>query len=436
MGRERLRRTRLAVLAGAGTLALTACATGIDDARPVAGPGDAGKPSGTASLTPRSPAPGSASPAPRSSGPASPTPHSSESASPAPDGGPSPTPSASIGPSEGTLRVLTFQGHVEYGGVSSEVNWVTAFERDSGCRIATLDRVRTSEEMEAKLDAGAYDVISPSPDLAGALIAEGRAAPVDTALVKGYDDIPARLRELPALRSGDRVYGVPYLWGVNQVVHGGGRYGGPRALYTAGPAAIRDTPLSIADAALVLKETEPALGIDDPFQLTPEQLGAAEKLLAERDGADRVYWRDSIELIRAIAGGSVRLAQAWPYHADLFERAKRPVRTFGGALMTGWADSWMLTAEPASPNCAYRWLNWVTSPEVQSSAAAWTGLAPANPEGCTGRARAVCDLYRLKDETWSRRVFFAARPSRDCGGLEGECTDYTDWVSRWRKLVG
>ncbi|GIH80684.1 spermidine/putrescine ABC transporter substrate-binding protein [Planobispora longispora] len=331
--------------------------------------------------------------------------------------------------------MLTFQGHVEYGGTSSEADWVASFEQESGCRVATLDRVRTSAEMADKLGAGVYDVVSPSPDLAGALIAEGGASPLDTALVEGYDDIPARLRELPALRSGEKVYGIPYLWGVNLVLHGEGRHDGPRALYADGPAAIRDTPLSIADAALVLKETEPALGIDDPFQLTPDQLGAAEKLLAEKDGADRVYWRDPIELIRAVAGGSVRLAQAWPYHADLFKRADSPVRAFGDAPMTGWADSWMITARPASPNCAYRWLNWVTSPAVQQEAAAWTGLAPANPAACTGQARPICDLHHVGDEIWSKRVFFAARPSRDCGGLDGECTDYTDWVNRWRKLV-
>ncbi|GIH98847.1 ABC transporter substrate-binding protein [Planobispora takensis] len=347
----------------------------------------------------------------------------------------SPTPSASIGASEGTLRVLTFVGHVEYGGMSSRANWVAPFESETGCRVATLDRVTTSEEMAAKFAANAYDVVSPSPELAGLLTARGSVAPVDTSLIEGYGDIPERLRELPALRRGDRVYGIPYLWGINRII--GPRDGddGPAGLYATGPAAIRNSPLSIADAALVLKRTQPALGIGDPFRLTPAQLDAAEKLLAAQDGPGRIYWSDPVEVIRAVAGGSVRLAQAWPYHEDLFERAGRPVRAVEAAETTGWADSWMLAAEPASPNCAYKWLNWVVSERTQQRASAWTGLAPANPEGCTGHARPICDRHHLGDDKWLDRVFFAVRPSRDCGGQDGECTDYDDWVNRWKKLV-
>ncbi|MBG0828650.1 ABC transporter substrate-binding protein [Planomonospora sp. ID67723] len=422
MGRDRLRRVRLGAVAGAGLLTLAVCTTaGVADARPEPGgvPVVAARPSG---------APATASPATGPDSGRSP----GTGTSPTPAGS---TPTASIGASEGTLRVLTFQGHVEYGGTLQGVNWVTQFEEKTGCRVVTLDRVRSAEEMAAKLDGGSYDVVSPPPELAGLLAAEGAVAPVDTSLVEAYDEIPERLRELPALRRGETVYGVPYLWGVNQTLYGEGRYDGPGALYETGPVAIRNTPLSIADAALVLRETEPGLGIEDPFQLTPAQLDAAEKLLAGRDGADRIYWDDSIEVIRAMAGGSVRLAQAWPYHADLFKRAGRPVRTFDKAPVTGWMDSWMLAARPASPNCAYKWLNWVTSADTQRSAAAWTGLAPANTEACTGRARSVCDLYRAEDAARLGEVFFAVRPARDCGGGNGECTDYADWVSRWKKLV-
>nr|WP_260408238.1 extracellular solute-binding protein [Planomonospora venezuelensis] len=414
-------------MAGAGLLALSVCtAAGAANASPgpAAGPGASPRPAAGPGASPRPASSATATPAATSSA----TPTATPTASPAAP--------ASIGASEGTLRVLTFQGHVEYGGTFPGANWVTPFEKATGCRVAVLDRVRSAEEMAAKLDGGAYDVVSPPPELAGLLMAEGAVAPVDTSLVESYEDIPERLRELPALRRGETVYGIPYLWGVNRVLYREGRPDGPGALYATGPAAIRNTPLSIADAALVLKGTEPGLGVEDPFQLTPAQLDAAERLLAEGDGAERVYWDDSLEVIRALASGSVRLAQAWPYHADLFERAGRPVRALGGAPVTGWADSWMLTAEPASPNCAYRWLDWVTSADVQRSAAAWTGLAPANTEACTGQARPVCDLYRAQDGEGLREVFFAARPARDCGGGDGECTDYADWVNRWKKLVG
>lgn len=411
VGRDRLRRARLGALLGAGGLALAACAQ--------AGAATAVRPL-------RGPSP-SATPVTSTSGPGA-TPGSTATPTPAP------APSASIGKGEGTLQVLTFQGYVEYGGTSSRANWLAPFERGTGC-VVKLDRVRTSEEMAARFATGAYDAVSPAPDLAGQLVAQGKVAPLDTGLVAGYKHIPKRLRELPGLREDGKVYGIPYLWGVNQVVHEGDGPGGPAALYGAAPAAIRNSPLSIADAALALGRTRPELKAEDPFQLTPAQLDAAVKLLAEGDGPDRVYWDGSLELVRALSGGPVRIAQALPYHLDLFRRAGRPMKAQAGVPVTGWVDSWMLAARPASPNCAYRWLNWVSSASAQRPAAAWTGLAPANPEACGGHARRMCEVYRVRDSRWLRDIRFAARPTRDCGGRGKECTDYTDWAERWKQLV-
>ncbi|GAA4199061.1 ABC transporter substrate-binding protein [Streptosporangium oxazolinicum] len=402
--RDRLRRARLGALLGVGGLALAACAQAgaVSVARPVRGPSPSATPTATSVATPVAT--------------------------------PSPTPSASIGKGEGTLRVLTFQGYVEYGGTSSRVNWLTPFERETGC-VVKLDRVRTSEEMAARFATGGYDAVSPAADLAGLLVAGGKVAPLDTALVEDYKRIPKRLRELPGLREDGRVYGIPYLWGVNQVVSEEGVPEGPSALYGTSPAAIRNSPLSIADAALALGERRPELKTEDPFQLTSAQLDAAVRLLAEGDGPDRVYWDGSLDLVRALSAGPVWIAQALPYHLDLFRRAGRPMKALEGVPMTGWVDSWMLAARPASPNCAYRWLNWVSSASAQRPAAAWTGLAPANPEACDGHARRMCEVYHVRDSRWLRDVVFATRPTRDCGGQGGECTDYTDWVERWKQLL-
>ncbi|MEU0478487.1 hypothetical protein ABZ260_04770 [Streptosporangium sp. NPDC006013] len=403
VGRDRLRRARLGAVLGASGLVLAtlAQAGAASAAQPVRSP----TPSGTPVATPGS-EPGATS---------------------------SPAPSASIGKGEGMLQVLTFQGYVEYGGVSSRVNWLTPFERESGC-VVKLDRVRTSEEMAARFARGGYDVLSAAPDLAGLLVEQGKVAPLDTALVADYRRIPKRLRELPGLRADGKVYGIPYLWGVNRVVREGDGPRGPLALYGAAPAAIRNSPLSIADAALALKGTRPQLKIKDPFQLTPAQLDAAMKLLAEGDGPDRVYWDGSLDLVRALSAERVRIAQVLPYHLDLFQRAGRSMKVLKGGPATGWVDSWMLAAKPASPNCAYRWLNWMNSARAQRPAAAWTGLAPANPEACGGRARRMCEVYHVRDDRRLRDVLFAARPARDCGGLGGECTDYADWAERWKSL--
>ncbi len=362
---------------------------------------------------------------------------------PSPSGTPAATPSASpaptaLGEGEGEVSVLALRGYAEYGGVDPKVNWVGEFERKTGCRVR-LTSVDRGEDLDAKLAANTFDVISAPPEVAGRLIAERKAAPLTTSLIPHYHDLPEFLRELPGLVSQDRVYGVPYLWAYHQVGYDRTQYRRgeePRnsgALFREpGPVMLRDHPLTIADAALALTgELRP----DDPFRLTPAQLDAAVALLIGRKGEERSYWRDSLDVIAGFATGRLSLAQALPYQVSVLARAGKPVRAVTKGRTTGWADAWVISADAAAPNCAHRWVGHMISRDVQRDAAAWTGLAPVNPKACTGRTRRVCDGYRVIDRGLADRVAFAVRPAKDCGDGRAECTDYAEWERRWREIV-
>ncbi|RBQ14403.1 ABC transporter substrate-binding protein [Spongiactinospora rosea] len=359
---------------------------------------------------------------------------------PSPKPTPTPTPTASLDEGEGLLTVLSYRGYTEWGGNDPKVNWVAPFERETGCKVTTLDHVRNAEELHKAYDAAPYDVVAAGPEAAGRLITEGKVGPVNTALLPDYDDIPKRLRTLPAYNRGGKVYGVPYLWETTQLAYDaeGERPRGADALFRSDAAAIEDDPLSIAVAALALSRTEPDLGVKDPFQLTPAQLDRALTLLAGRKGEGRVYWTDPLDVVSGFADGSTPLAQTSPYVLNLLRRAGRPVRAASADPGPGRADAWMLAAEPQHPGCAYRWLRWMSTPRAQRDAAAWNGLAPANPRACTGRAGRVCAAFRVGDEKWLDKVTFATRPSADCGhsGGAAKCTDYAEWQKRWQGLVG
>ena len=49
---------------------------------------------------------------------------------------------------------------------------------------------------------------------------------------------------------------------------------------------------------------------------------------------------------------------------------------------TGWADTWMLSAHAKHPNCAYKWMKWVSTPKVQAQQAISFGETPANTKAC------------------------------------------------------
>ena len=361
----------------------------------------------------------------------------SPSGTPSPSASPAPTPTA-LGAGEGTVNVLALRGYAEYGGSDPAVNWIAPFEQETGCRVR-LTYTDRGERFERTLAEGSFDVVSAPPEVAGRLIAEGEAAPLATGLIPHYRDLPKWLRTLPAFTAAGRVYGVPYLWAYHQIGYDraqAGRGAEPKdlgALFRGpGPVLLRDDPLTIAAAALAIEgEGRP----EDPFRLTPDQLDAAAGLLAVHGEAERSFWRGTGDVVRGFAAGRVRLAQALPYQVGVLARAGRPVQGVTPDRTTGWADAWLVTANAAHVNCAYRWLGHVISAGVQREAAAWNGMAPANPAACTGRTRRICADYRVDDPDLPRRIAFAVRPTADCGDGTGRCTDYAEWRRRWSELV-
>ncbi|MEV1172996.1 extracellular solute-binding protein [Nonomuraea sp. NPDC049784] len=343
---------------------------------------------------------------------------------PTPKPTPSPTPTPSATQSDGTLQILTYRGYAEYGGISPKANWVGSFEKETGCRIARLDTVQTAEGMERMAGQRPYDVISAGPVLAADLIDAKQVQPIDPAKVTGYDDVDERFRDMSTV-SG-KVYGVPYLWGYHEFIYDSAKVKGDiKQAFASDRVALRDTPLTIADAALADGS------VKEPFELTKDQLDRAMALLEQSKG--RTYWQNPIDLVQGFATGALDYAQATPYYRLLLQKAGIPVKTLKTHETTGWVDSWMLGASVPDTTCAYRWLNWVTAPNAQRDAAAWAGLAPANAKACKGRAKLMCETYGRGKEL--DRVAFAVRPPGGCRADDGECTEYKTWTDWWPTLT-
>ncbi|MEU8172331.1 extracellular solute-binding protein [Microbispora hainanensis] len=343
--------------------------------------------------------------------------------------GATPTPPASVGRGEGTLSVVAIDGYAEWGGVDPKVKWVGTFEKETGCKVSLRYYDPRQEERPGDFPPSSFDVISATPEVGGRLMDEGKAAPLNTGLLHGYDEIPKRLRTLPSVTRSGHVYGVPYVWATNEILYDTGKVSpdGPESLFTdKGPVMFRDRPLSLADAALVLKAqgTDAGEDIKDPFDLTDAQLDAAAELFTSDEDDEHTFWRDPVEVVQGFATGSVRLAQATPYHLDVLRRGHKPVRALTDRPVTGWADAWMVSAQAPHPSCAYKWLDFTMSPDVQRRVSSWTGLAPANPKGCAGAARRICADYRVGTAQAFRGVYFAVRPKA-----------YDKWVERWSRVV-
>ncbi|QKW34801.1 ABC transporter substrate-binding protein [Actinomadura sp. NAK00032] len=352
---------------------------------------------------------------------------------------------STLGPGEGMLNLVTLPGSIESGRTDPRVDWVTPFQERTGCKVG-LKVAATPEEMAGLMrdKDRRYDGVAAPPEVAGQLIAENQVAPVNTDLVDGYKKLEPKLRGL--LERDGKHYGIPYVWGSNLLMYDT-RTVPPPASWAAvfdpgqarrysGKIVMRDSPLAIAEAALYLKGAERKLKIRDPYSLTPKQLAAAGRVLAKQRPHVGEYWEIPADAVSAFAGGRAVLGQAWPYQVDVLNRAGRPVRgVIPAEGVTGWMDAWMIGARVQHPNCMYQWLQWTASPDVQQQVAEWTGVAPANPQACSGdRLRSgFCAAYHVGDRDYLDDILFAHAPSKACGGEseKNDCTDYAQWRRTW-----
>jgi putative spermidine/putrescine transport system substrate-binding protein len=113
---------------------------------------------------------------------------------------------------------------------------------------------------------------------------------------------------------------------------------------------------------------------------------------------------------------------------------------------TGWSDTWMVNSRTQHINCAYMWLNYVVSPEVNGRIAYWFGEAPGNSKSCDFIASADgygdathCDIFHAGDNDpfWDT-IWYWRTPEAACvdGRTGVACKDFDAWSSAWTTLKG
>ena len=111
----------------------------------------------------------------------------------APEG---PKAATEVGEGEGQVNLVAWAGYVEDGSTDPKVDWVTDFEKETGCQVNTKIG-NTSDEMVTLMRTGQYDAVSASGDATLRLIAGGDVAPVNTDLIPNYADVFEGLKDQP-----------------------------------------------------------------------------------------------------------------------------------------------------------------------------------------------------------------------------------------------
>jgi putative spermidine/putrescine transport system substrate-binding protein len=354
----------------------------------------------------------------------------------------------SIGDLEGQVNILAWPGYAEDGSNDKSVDWVTPFEEATGCQ-ANVKVYNSSDEGVQFMKTGEYDVISASGDATLRLIAGGDVAPVNTDLLENYGDIVDFLKDQPFNSVDGQMYGVPHGWGANLLMYNTETVSPAPTSWSAvfddasqyaGKVTAYDSPIYIADAALYLMNSQPDLGIKDPYALDDDQLAAAVELLKAQKENVSEYWVDYLKEIQAFKTGDSQIGTTWQVIASLAQSEGAPVEAFlPEEGSTGWSDTWMISSKSKNPNCGYAWMNWITNPESQAAVAEWFGEAPANAKACELTSDPTfCDTYHVTDSGYAGQIHYWTTPIEQCldGRTDVKCTDYGDWTTAWTEIKG
>ena len=105
---------------------------------------------------------------------------------------------------------------------------------------------------------------------------------------------------------------------------------------------------------------------------------------------------------------------------------------------TGWSDTWMLASKAAHPNCMYKWMDWITSPEVNAQVAEYFGEAPAQTKACefTAETGVLRHLPRHRRGVRREDPLLDHAQKKCVDGSGDNCTSYSEWVDKWQQIKG
>jgi len=363
----------------------------------------------------------------------------------------------SIGAGEGQVDIIAWAGYVERGDNDKNYDWVTGFEKDTGCKV-NVKVASTSDEMVTLMNNGGYDLVTASGDASLRLVYGGTVQEINLSLIKDWSRVDSRLQNAPWHTVNGKHYGVPYQWGSNVLMYNTDAFKGqaptswnvlfeettlPDGKSNKGRVQAYSGPIYIADAALYLKAHKPDLGITDPYELTQAQFDAAVALLTQQRPLIQRYWPDATTQIDDFTNEGVVAATSWPYQvntlvaahvADATKPNVASVIPSEGA--TGWADTTMMATTAPHPNCAYLWLNHSLDKKLQGDLASWFGSVPVTPDACTGNDLLGAGGCKTNGSDNFDKIAFWKTPIADCGNGQKNCVAYDAWTKAYVSIVG
>lgn len=357
----------------------------------------------------------------------------------------------SLGEGEGRVSIVAWPGYIERGETVKEFDWVTSFEKATGCMVQ-VKTANTSDEMVALMNEGGFDLVTASGDASLRLIAGKRVQEINTDLIPSWADVDDRLKAAPWHTVEGKHYGTPYMWGPNVLMYSTEVFDEPPTSWDVvfkemdlpdgksnkGRVQAYDGPIHVADAANYLMVNSPELGITSPYELNAEQYAAALDLLREQRKIVSRYWHDAFIQMDDFTNEGVVASGSWPFQVNILQSKGAPIAsTIPEEGATGWADTTMMHVDSENPNCAYMWMEHTLSSNLMSDLSVWFGANPGVPAACTdGRGMQTAEGCTKNGMDDFEKIKFWTTPVSKCASQNNECVPYYRWVSDYIGVIG
>lgn len=273
-----------------------------------------------------------------------------------------PAPADPDAPVSGTLKVFAY-------GDTVPDEMIGPFEKanpDVNLETATFD---SNKAAAAKLAGGfEADVVEVCTDEMEPLLARGLLRPLDEKAVPAFDDLA--FSDAPEVRneSGEVLF-VPASAGpqgliVNTDEVDPADVGSWQDLFDdayAGRAALEATPLTALGAAAL------ALGMDDPMNLSDEEVDEAKQYLLDHRDNFRSFAESDASMVNLFKSGEVVIADGGRGTTQTMVDDGVPVEWIApeeGAL--SWVCGLAITSKAENIDAAYKLINYYASPEAQA----------------------------------------------------------------------
>lgn len=247
------------------------------------------------------------------------------------------------------------------------------FEEANDATVTYTDAGSGDEMFAAMQGSGGstYDLVSASSDLPQRLYDAGLLAEIDPSKLTNFPDLYEQFQKPPYITFDDKLYGANFAWGPTILLYNTKEIPEAPTSWNAmldekfsGKISTWNYPIQIAQYALLL-DPKP----EDPFLLDDEQLAQVKDILVQQRPLVRKYWDLGGEVADLFVNGEVLVADGWPWITLQINGNEGNENSVAEATphegVTGWSDSWLISAKAANPELALKWADYMIGPEGQ-----------------------------------------------------------------------